>query len=110
MSTLRITIFVIAALHCDIASAEGTAGVTGADLLNDCKKGYAGDFLNWGYCLGFIRAVWQMSDKGCGPAGMQWGEVMQIVTKYAADNPEWLHRPAEEVVEAALVKTFCKRR
>jgi hypothetical protein len=113
---IRAAIFIAAATHCGMALAAGTTGTTGADLLSDCKKAYTAqpdnpDFLSLGYCLGFIRAVWQMSEKGCGPAGIPMGEIAQIFIKYATDNPEWLHRPAEDVVVAALVKTFpCKPR
>jgi hypothetical protein len=98
------------------ANADGETNGSGADLLRDCTKGFSNinsnpDFENHGYCLGFLRAVWQMSDKACGPAGVPMMEVAQIFMKYAKENPEWLHRPAEEVVSAALSKAFpCKPR
>jgi hypothetical protein len=113
---IRTAIFIAITMHCSTALAAGTGGTTGEDLLSYCKKGYTTppnhpDFLNFGYCLGFIRAVWQMAEKGCGPAGVPMGEVAQIFMKYATDHPEWLHRPADEVVSAALMNAFpCKPR
>jgi Rap1a immunity proteins len=104
-------VFIAAAIHCgDMALAAGTAETTGADLLSECE-GVSESYMKAGYCLGFLRAVWQMSEKGCGPAGVPMYQVRLIFMKYATDNPEWLHRPAEEVVEAAIMHAFpCKQR
>jgi hypothetical protein len=118
MSQIRWALVLAGAMFCilALANAEGETE-TGADLLRDCTKGYSSmnsdypDFENHGYCLGFIRVVWQMSDKSCGPPGVPMMDVAQIFMKYAKDNPEWLHRPAEEVVSAAHSKAFpCRPR
>ena len=108
MPNAQVAVLVIAgALLCSPASAEG--GTTGNDLLKYCT-GTNNDFFNRGYCMGFIGAVWQMSSRLCGPAGIPMGEVLQLFVEYAKDHSEWLHRPAEEVVEAAIIKAFpCKR-
>jgi hypothetical protein len=113
MSTIRLALIItISAMLCSSAMAEGTAGTTGRDLLNDCTKAYADPLqaqINMGYCLGFIRAVWQMSNKGCGPAGIPMREVAHMFMRYATNHPERLHLLAEEVVEAAIVEAFqCK--
>jgi Rap1a immunity proteins len=109
MKRLCIVMIIFSAMNWGTALAAGTAGTTGADLLSDCDA--QGSAIKYGWCLGFIRAVWQISEKGCGPAGVPMDEVRLIFMKYATDNPEWLHRPAEEVIIAAIAKAFpCKPR
>ena len=116
MSNIRVALAVAGSIVlCGSAWAEGTAGTTGDDLLRDCVKDYYPatpenqSFVGNMYCLGFLRAVWQMSEKGCGPRGVPMRNVAEIFIRYAKDHPEWLHRPAEEVVEAAIIHAFpCK--
>ena len=112
-NTQAVVLVIASALFCSPALAEGTAGTTGNDLLKNCSSTNDNSFYLFyrGYCMGFIRAVWQMSSRGCGPAGVPMGEVVQLFIEYAKGHSEWLHRPAEEVVEAAIIKAFpCNRK
>jgi Rap1a immunity proteins len=98
-----MTIFIT----CCLSWGAAEAAETGGTLLNECKRT---SVYSKGYCMGFLRAVWQMSEKGCGPSGIPWGEVVGLYVRYANDKPEWWTLPAEEAVEAAIEKAFpCKR-
>ena len=110
---MRRAILVAVALTA-LWSEEATA-IDGNKLFEHCEFFTARlptlplDASKGGYCIGYIQGVHdalQPTRVICVPGGVTGGQLGDVVKIYLRNHPEDRHRPAEELVAAALKEKF----
>ncbi|MGO8921125.1 MAG: Rap1a/Tai family immunity protein [Stellaceae bacterium] len=69
------------------------------------------------YASGFVDGLWtgqilvREGHAVCPPAGVSTGQAVEVEKKFLNDNPQELHRPASEMITAAIVLAWpCARK
>ncbi len=106
-----VTRYVVAACLSLCASPVGAVGMTGNDLLNNCRhesndpKSMASTL----YCVGYIEGVFdafELNSITCPPNGVTNGQKVEIVLKVLKTHPEMTHKLAPTLMIDAASQAF----
>ena len=95
--------------------SEKAAAIDGNKLLEQCEYFGANlptlpvDASKGGYCIGYTIGVHDAlvgTNHFCMPDGVTGGQLGDVVKLYLRNHPEDRHRPADELVAAALKEKF----
>ena len=127
---MKLTVLICCVLFY-VPCAFGQDTTTGNVLRDKCRDFFAGqdnpspatmDFVNTGYCAGYLDAVlsveqaWRLvegkSSKAahfCLPNDVPKGQMFLVIKKWMDDHPEELHTQAAFIIHQAFLKAFpCK--
>ena len=103
-----VTVIVLSFLF---SPASYAGFVKGNTLVEDCKadENTIGEALCYGYVLGvYDRHAMDMKSTftTCVPQGVTGAQIVSVVRKFMAENPQLLHQSAASVVASALSGAF----